>query len=267
VAQAQAGDSLARNFGAGFTVFNLPRTYSSDSVWSYEAGVKARLFGKVQLNGAVYAIDWKNPQVSTLIPQSGATVTTNGVGARSRGFELEAQAALPGGFSASGGVGYTRANYTRRSVAFVGFNGVEAVATLAGQRIPTPPVTANLGLRYDFRRTGRPSAYVRADWRYTAGFDAAPFGATTWNPDSNHFPSRSETNLRAGLVLGATEVNLFVNNLFEPHSGQVSGGRTGCVLPANGGTPACTAYSAYEIFRYTSWGRPRELGVQIIHRH
>jgi iron complex outermembrane recepter protein len=266
VAQAQAGDSLARNFGAGFTVFNLPRAYASDSVWSYEAGVKARLFRRVQLNGAVYAIDWKNPQVSTLIPQSGATVTTNGVAARSRGFELEAQAALPAGFSTVGTLGYTRASYTKRSVAFVGFNGVEAVATLAGQRIPTPPVTASFGLRRDFR-IGRPSAYLRADWRYSGGFDAAPFGATTWNPDSNHFPSHSETNLRAGLVLGSTELNVFVNNLFEPHSGQVSGGRTGCALPAAGGTPACTAYSAYEIFRYTSWGRPREIGVQLIHRH
>ena len=267
IAQAQAGDSLARNFGPTFTVADLPQTYSSDRVWSYEAGSKLRFRNAVQLNTAVYWIDWRAPQVPTPIPQAGASVTTNARGARSVGFELEAQAAIGAATNLSAALGVNQTEYTERSVAFVGDNGVEAVSTLAGQRIPLPPVTFSLGARRNFVGPAGLRSYVRTDWRYSAGYEVAPFGAGAWTPDSNKAPLVSVVNLRGGVEVGDFDINLFVNSLFERHRGALTGGRQGCVLQAAGGTEACASYSGFEPFRYTNWGTPREVGLQIAYRH
>ena len=47
----------------GLTNGVLPRTYRSDSVWSYELGGKFRLWeGRAQINAAVYDLQWKDVQ-------------------------------------------------------------------------------------------------------------------------------------------------------------------------------------------------------------
>jgi outer membrane receptor protein involved in Fe transport len=266
IAQAQAGDSLARNFGAAYTVADLPRVYTSDRVWSYEAGAKLRFGDVAQLNAGVYWIDWRDPQTPTPIPQTGASVTTNARGARSLGVEIEGQAALGRDLTLVAALGLNQAEYTERSVAFTGANGVEAVSTLPGQRIPSPPVTVSLGARRNFIGPGGLASYVRGDWRYSAGYRLAPFGSAAWTPDANKVPLTSVLNLRAGVEIGGVDVNLFVNNLFERRKGAVNGGRQGCPLQSAGGTEACAVYFGFEPFRYTNWGTPREVGVQIAFR-
>ena len=63
LSQGICGTALA---SYGLTAADTPPTYKSDSVWSYEAGGKFRLFGnRMQLNGSVYRIDWSNVQVTT----------------------------------------------------------------------------------------------------------------------------------------------------------------------------------------------------------
>src|SRR5690606_38619267 len=47
----------------GLTRDVLPRTYDSDTVWSYELGGKTGFWdGRAQVNAAIYNLDWKNVQ-------------------------------------------------------------------------------------------------------------------------------------------------------------------------------------------------------------
>jgi outer membrane receptor protein involved in Fe transport len=265
VPQAAAGDSLARNF-QGATVFDLPRTYSSDTVWSYELGAKVRLFNRVQVNGALYRIDWSNTQFSVSIPQSGQSFMTNVSGARSQGAEVEVEARLLRGLTVYGTGGYNKAKYTEAFSARLG-NGALIPTVLENQAFAQPKWTFSAGGRYDFAITDAVRAYARADWRYTSGYENAPFGTSNWNPDANVFPAFDITNMRFGVEYGDVDINLFVNNVFENKKANIGGGRSGCALPAAGGTEACSAFTAYQPFRTTNPGRPREIGVQIAFRH
>jgi outer membrane receptor protein involved in Fe transport len=265
VPQAAAGDSLARNFG-GATVFDLPRTFGSDTVWSYELGAKVRLFNRVQVNGAIYRIDWTNTQFSVSIPQSGQSFMTNVAGARSEGAELEVEARVFRGLTVYGTGGYNKARYTETFNATLA-NGGTIPTVLAGQPFAQPKWTFSAGGRYDFDVSSKLRLYARADWRYTSGYDVAPFGTSNWNPDANIFPAYGITNVRFGAEFGDVDLNLFVNNLFENNKANISGGRAGCALPAAGGTEACTNFTQYQPFRNTNPGRPREIGIQIAYRH
>ena len=265
VPQAAAGDSLARNFG-GATVFDLPRTYKSDSVWSYELGAKIRLFNRIQINGAIYRIDWKNTQFSVSIPQSGQSFMSNVAGARSEGFEAEAEARLIRNLTLYGSVGYNKAKYTEDFNVTLG-NGARVPAVLKDQAFAQPKWTLSAGGRYDIELGPDMRLYARGDWRYTSRYEVAPFGTSNWNPDSNVFPAYGIVNARLGLERGALDINLFVNNLFESRKANISGGRSGCALPNAGGTADCAVFTQYQPFRQTSPARPREIGVQIAFRH
>jgi outer membrane receptor protein involved in Fe transport len=266
LSQGICGTALA---SYALTAADTPPTYKSDSVWSYEAGGKFRLFSnRVQLNGSIYQIDWNNVQVTTNPGNGcGLSFTINGKSARSRGFELEAQARLFSGLSANLAVGYTNAKYTDEVTAIQGRNGINYIAALKGQKFALPPWTVNVGARYEHTVAAGMLGYVRADWRYTSNYSTLPFGANGYSPDSANFPQRQTVNARLGVEYGDFDINIFANNLFNFEKGNISGGRTGCPLPAQGGTIACTGFTNYNAYRNTSWGVPRQVGIQIAYRH
>jgi outer membrane receptor protein involved in Fe transport len=83
--------------------------YSSDSVWSYEVGEKARLADdRVTINGALYYIRWND--IQQLFPLAcGYFRTVNAGDARSYGSELEVKTKLSANWSISATGGYTNA--------------------------------------------------------------------------------------------------------------------------------------------------------------
>ncbi len=251
----------------GLNPEDLPLEYKSDSVWNYEAGGKFRLFGnRLQLNGAVYKVDWKDPQV-TITPgfNCGLANTYNAKAAVSKGIELEAQVRLFRGLTANGGFGYNKTYYTDRSIGVTGPTGVQLITSLKGQRFALPPYTINVGVQYEFS-IGSLNSYVRGDWRFQKGYEALPFGVAGWNPDANVFPSQQRTNVRAGVRFNDFDINVFATNLFNLEKGNITGGRAGCTLPQSGGTEACNVFAVYNPLRTTNWGRPREIGIQINYR-
>jgi len=260
----------------GLSPTDLPQTYGSDTVWSYEAGGKFRVLdNRVQLNGSVYRIDWKNPQV-TLSPgfQCGLVSTYNAESARSQGFELEAQASLFRGLTLNGAVGYNDAKYTATTVgvagrATAGNGNVQSNLVIAqdGQKMPVSPWTFSVGGRYQHELTNDMNGYVRVDWRYAKAYDQFQYGIGTYNPDVNRVPAIQNTNIRLGVEYRDFDINLFVNNVFDREKGVMTGGRSGCATPAQGGTAACNAYSVYSPFYQINTGYPREIGVQIAYRH
>ena len=261
----------------GFAQFGLPvsipTTYNSDSVWNYELGGKFRaLNNRVQINGDVYEIDWTSPQLAINVGLGCPAFVGNAGKARSRGLELEAQAKLFGGLTGNVAVGYTDARYTQNAI-FSSAGTSPIYAAFKDQKIPVPPVTFQIGLRYDFEVMGK-ATYIRGDYRYVAHYNDTPtqdytFGGIAnlnFSPD-NVYQDSSRLNLRAGVDMGGFDFNVFVNNVFNNENGITTGGRGSCATPAAGGTAACNTFVTYQPYYQTQPANmPRQIGVQIVYR-
>jgi outer membrane receptor protein involved in Fe transport len=254
----------------GLTVDDLPKSYKSDTVWSYEAGAKATLFGgTVQLNGDVYRIDWKNVQ-ATQSPGAGCGIvfTTNAGGARSQGIELESQAILFEGMTANFAFEYDDAEYTSTAVAIHGPLKDLNVA-LKGQKLAVPPMTLNIGARYSLPTSGDWLPYVRADFRLASGYNQSIFGLGGYQPDNNHVNSTQNLNLRFGVEYNQYDVNLFVTNLTNYNGGIMTGGRSGCANVAcspTSGAGGGPGYSQYSPVFNVNAPMPRTIGIQLAYR-
>ncbi|MGB5723693.1 MAG: TonB-dependent receptor [Parasphingorhabdus sp.] len=89
------------------------RSFEPDTVNSYEIGAKTTwLDGDLTLNGAVFFIDWKKPQVAATSINAGTGITVNGVSAESKGFELSGSWRVMDNFRLSGNFSYTDAKLT-----------------------------------------------------------------------------------------------------------------------------------------------------------
>jgi len=251
----------------GYLPNDLPQEYKSDSVWSYEAGTKLRLFdGRAQFNAAVYRIDWKNPQYTTPPPQCGLVTTFNAPSARSQGVELEGQARVFRGLTLNGSFGYTDSKYTADLV----FNGKATpannftvsnlVLVIDGQPIPVPRYSFSVGARYEFEVTPDARLYLRGDYRYSSSVKPAPFPASAFTLDTGTDAS-GVANFRLGVDYKDFDVNVFVNNAFDRDKGARGGGRSNC-LDAD-----CNAFQGYNPNRTLNTGYPREIGLQIAYRH
>jgi iron complex outermembrane recepter protein len=258
----------------GYRPNDLPQTYKSDSVWSYEGGAKVRLLNnRLQLNGAVYRIDWTNPQYTTNPGSCGLITTFNVPRARSQGVEIEAQARVFRGLTLNGAFGYTDSKYldglvfpAGKATPENGFAPVPFTIVLKNQKIPIPPYTVSVGGRYDLSINSDMRAYLRADYRWTKGYSPNPFPVTSYTPDSAN-ESVQTANFRVGVEYQAFDINLFVNNAFDRKTGVRGGGRSQCQAAAAGGTAACTTYAAYSPLLTINTGLPREMGLQITFRH
>ncbi|HEU4618927.1 MAG TPA: TonB-dependent receptor [Gammaproteobacteria bacterium] len=244
----------------GLTVDDVPVEYKSDTVWSYEAGAKARLFGgNVQINGDVYRIDWTDVQ-ATQSPGFGCGIvfTTNAGRATSQGIDIEAQARFFEHLTADVAFGYDNAEYTEDSVAIHG-PVRDLIVALEGQEFALPPWTLHVGLRYDFAFGDR-RPYVRADWLRAAGYDQSRFPLGGYNPGTNHVPESSLVNLRAGVALGNYDLNLFVQNALDTDKGRLTGGYSGC------SNAACSAYYSGPLIGGVVGPQPRTVGLEILFR-
>jgi iron complex outermembrane receptor protein len=245
----------------GLTVDQLPKTYKSDSVWSYELGAKARMMdGKLQVNGDVYRIDWKDVQ-ATQSPGFGCGIvfTANAGGARSQGVELETQAILFEGFTANAGFELDDAYYTETATAIHGPLADLNVA-LKDQHFAVPPWTLNLGARYSFATDGDWLPYVRADVRLAGAYNQSEFGLGSYQPDNNHVPGSENLNIRLGVEYNQYDVNLFVLNATNEDNGRLTGGRSGCR------NASCSVYANYSPVFNVNAPQPRVIGIQLAYR-
>src|SRR5690606_16604211 len=86
---AQVGLPAACDFGLQQIGFDeSPKSYQSDTVWSYEAGAKNRLFdGLLTFDGSVYLIKWNKIQTNLTIQECGYNMVANLGKATSKGFD------------------------------------------------------------------------------------------------------------------------------------------------------------------------------------
>jgi iron complex outermembrane recepter protein len=171
--------------------------YSSDSIWSYEAGLKTKwLDGRLTVDTDVFWINWDN--IQALVTIGPFNTDGNGGHALSRGAEMQATYVPVRGLTLRGNIAYTDAF----------FKGADpsVLVTAAGQRLFfVPELQGSISGDYSWP-IGNYQASVGADWSYTGDqYDVTNF----------LLPSYSLVNVRTGVKWDNYNVNVFVKNLTD----------------------------------------------------
>jgi outer membrane receptor protein involved in Fe transport len=197
---------------AGIGLSEQPLTFDSDSLWSYEGGVKTRIAG-LRVEASVFDISWKNIQRQVTLPACGASFVANFGKARSTGFDLQAEYNGIEGLSIGGSIGYANARLTSDVVGSA--NGISTVYGLSGDKIGGPPWSWTLFGEYEAPLSDRIALYGRADYQHVGNGAKVNFDVYGVDPLVGPSEQYDQVSLRTGARLGGADVSLFVNNLLN----------------------------------------------------
>ncbi len=255
----------------GYTSGQAPLTYKEDHTQSFELGSKNGVGDSFRIAASIYYIKWSGIQQNVYIAGSCALQFTDNLGtAVAKGFDLQGDYAIGGGFSVEASLGYTSARFTSTSVKTPGYPALaasgDAISGEAGINYApgtNPPLTIAIGPQYDFKLAGR-KAFARLDWEYTA---RNPWLAPVQDPNagaqynygfSYTLPATSFTSLRTGIDLGDFQVSGFCDNLLNVHPNiNYAFAQADGYNPAGPPTPQQNAYTF----------RPRTVGVTFTYHH
>jgi outer membrane receptor protein involved in Fe transport len=196
---------------ASLGVKDVPHSYNSDSVWSYEVGDKASLFDhRVTVDASLFWIDWSGIQQLVTLPDCGYYYTANLGSAVSRGFDVQAAWAVGHGLTLSGTSGFTDAEYTTT----VKEEG--NILAKSGDQLPTPLWTATAAAQQDFRQSDGVGAYGRIDYQFAGPYYRTGSADTfSYNPYTRDAPATNYVTLRAGTKFGGWDISAFINNVLN----------------------------------------------------
>jgi outer membrane receptor protein involved in Fe transport len=186
------------------------QTYHSDTVTSFEAGVKSQSTDhRYSIDAAAFHINWKNIQLFTQIGLYGVNI--NGSSAESDGVELNATARPVRGLELSLNGALTIAHLTGDTPPDVG--GRE------GDQLPfTPTLSVALNGDYHWQLSSNARAHVGASLRHlssqTAEYD--PDFVTAYGHQRRVHPY-SVVDLFAGVDFGRFDLEVYVKNLGNSH--------------------------------------------------
>ena len=198
---------------AALGITSTPATYQHDTVDSYEAGAKLRLFdGAAQVNTSVFRINWQNIQFTLPLRTCGFSYVANGAAATSTGFESQATGRV-GPFLLNGNVAYDQAIYTANVLAVPSQGAKSAIIAKKGDNLGSPDWTVNLGAEYDHDVINYPG-YLRLDYMYTGKYErTTSYGTTSYNAAFFNGNETHTMNLRTGVYVKSTEVAFYIKNL------------------------------------------------------
>lgn len=203
----------------------VPRTYTSDSIWSVEVGAKQRLFDdRLAIDASVYHNNWDNIQLSEQIAGCGFGAILNLGSAVTQGFDLNLQSRIGEHIKLDAAIGYTEGHFTKN--AYVGNPLDQAVAKgdqisglSAGPAIP--PWTLTVGLEYDFSLAAH-DAYWRVEDTYHSKNDGPfsqqnPANRIVYDPEVPDEPANNMLNMKVGIRIKGVDASLFADNLADAH--------------------------------------------------
>lgn len=208
---ACANDLALRGYSA------VPKTYSSDSLWSYELGTKSRLFGSLQLAASVFQIDWSNIQQSIQLSNCGLQFVDNLGRAKSQGFDVELSQKIGSSLLLTAQIGYTKARYSK-TLALSSDPGALPIVR-AGNALHQQPWTINIAGQYNFDILDN-RGYLRLDYNRLAGYrDTATQDRTTSSYDASKLGAQGYTmlNARLGANVRGLDLSVFANNILNEH--------------------------------------------------
>jgi iron complex outermembrane receptor protein len=256
----------------GITADQAPLTYAPDTVWSYEAGGKFRLLdNRMQLNAAVYRIDWDGIQ-SAITLTCGQGFVENGKKALSQGVDFQGQYRPIDPLTLSFSVGYDDAHYVDPVSGPLGA-GHGPIAINAGDPFPLAPWQISASANYQTKVFDKYDSYLRVDYQWSSSYHTpGSFGVASWNPYVRNVDAVDNVSARLGVRFANWDLNVFSNNLLNrlEKLGNAGIGISQCVATnlactnaSNNGGPAYGNFSPFVNQIYT---RPREIGVQANYR-
>ena len=229
----------------GGVVLNTASEFDKERLVNYEAGIKMEaLERRLQMNVAVFFMDWTDMQIPTLkIENTNGAFTLEqrilNVDAHSTGFEFEVKALPTEHLYLGAGVGYLKAE-------FDGFGPDEPFIfnrmafDLDGDTLPrSPEWTLNAVGQFNFKALNQEDAFVRLEWSYRSeiasdveavatlqaplnlpGFNTGVTGAGQVVPfPRDDFPFRVPAfdifNLRAGINGDRWSIVAYAENLLD----------------------------------------------------
>ena len=183
----------------------VPRTYDSDRLTSYELGLKAGggPSDKFSLDLAGYYLDWEDIQLFLVVNNFG--INGNGGTAVSKGFELAASVFPANGLALSLNAAYTDAKLTQDTDAVVGGKD--------GDSLPyVPKWSFGLNADYEWTVKGTSRAYVGGSLGFT-GERTVAFDNRAADGSIRQAASFTTLDLRAGVYVGHWTVELYGKNL------------------------------------------------------
>jgi hypothetical protein len=184
---------------------DIPRTYDSDSLTSYEIGLKTGggPSDKFALDLSAFYLDWEDVQLFLVVNNFG--INGNGGTAASKGIELAASVFPTSGLSLSLNGAYTNAELTQDTDPVVGGKD--------GDRLPyVPEWSFGLNADYEWNVKGRARAYVGGSLGYT-GERTVQFNVRAANGDIRQADAYTTLNLRTGCYFGRWSVEVYGKNL------------------------------------------------------
>jgi iron complex outermembrane receptor protein len=216
------------------------RSYASDSLISYEVGVKAETADRsFAIDAAVFYIDWKDIQVFGQIDNFG--LNFNGGRAESKGFEFTATVRPINGLNVSFNGAYTDATLKDDTPAQVG--------GLTGDRLPfTPKYSLGANADYRWALSDSTNAYLGASLRSLSDQPAAfDFAFRSANGRQRYLDAYEVLDMQAGVEFGRYRIEIYGKNLTD------SRGQTAFDEPGN--VPLGQGAAAII--------RPRTLGISL----
>jgi len=197
-------------------------TFDPETNWTYELGAKSTFMdGRGVINAAVYFIDWSDLQTNAPADLQAGPVIFNGIGATSKGFELDATYDVTDNFTVRLATTYIDATYDDGFVdagieSRCGVNNATVVpvtvcsAEVGGNQIANQSNFQFFGSGFYTvpEVIGGLDGFFRAAYTYEAG--RYPTSLNLARTPGVHL-----ANFRAGLRNDRTEVALWVDNAFD----------------------------------------------------
>lgn len=211
-------------------------SFDSDSLWSYEAGVKLLLADRrVSVNASVFFVDWDNVQTTRQLENCGYAIIQNAGKVESQGFEIDSMFALTESLTLALAGSYTDAQLAEDSL---------NLGAVDGDRVPfVPRWKASAFVSYE-----RP---VSETWKgfMDFGIRTQEESFTEFSPTNGsriRIPSSTIGSLRVGGQSERYRVALFADNLFDERAVN-NAGRVG-------------GAAGYSLLTYT---QPRTVGLEL----
>lgn len=237
------------------------RQYGPDKTKNYEVGAKTSwLNGDLVVNGAIFYVEWAEPQVSSATVNANIPITVNAAGAESKGVELQSNWQVTDAFSLRGSYSYSKAELTEdvpfliRTITPPGF-GTAFEDGQAGDRLPGAPESQfSLFGTYDVPLADNRALTFRAGYTWQDEI----LTRTGGRGSSVSVPSIGLTNASVTYDAGKWTASLYAKNLFDEYNitGVVSTPLSNQVVSDFNGDPV-TVRS-----HYYSLGAPRTIGVR-----
>jgi outer membrane receptor protein involved in Fe transport len=222
------------------------RGAGADTTNNYEIGAKTSwLDGALRLNGAVYFIQWDDPQISTTSINAGTAITVNALSAESKGFEIDGFWRVTDQLNLRGNFSFTDAELTAdvpgliQTITPPGF-GTAIEPGRDGDRLPGSPQT-QFSVYGDYRHPLSNGNDITLNAGYAWQDDVLSF--TGGRGGSFTLPSFGRANVAVGYRADNWDFTVYSDNILNdfsetsasntPLNNQTIGAFDGDLFPAN----------------------------------